>query len=48
MRTHEISNATYWSNMFTATCSNDRLSEFIVINIDEVDFDVDTSKAAAK
>jgi nonsense-mediated mRNA decay protein 3 len=48
MRTHEIANATYWSNMFTAICSRDRLTEFIVINIDDIDFEVDTSKAAAK
>lgn len=48
MQTHEIANATYWGNEFSALCSRDRLSEFVVLNIDEVDFDVDTSKAAAK
>jgi nonsense-mediated mRNA decay protein 3 len=48
MRTHEVAAQKYWESMFTAVCSKDRLVEFIVLNIDEVDFDVDTSKAAAK
>ena len=48
MRTHEIAAQKYWENMFTAVCSRERLTEFIVLNIDEVDFEVDTSKAAAR
>jgi len=48
MQTHEIANATYWGNEFGSICSRERLSEFVVLGIDEVDFDVDTSKAAIK
>ena len=48
MQTHEIAGSTYWGNEFKALCSRDRLTEFVVINIDEVDFDTNTSKAAAK
>jgi hypothetical protein len=29
-------------------CSRDRLVEFVILNIEEVDFEVDTSKAAAR
>jgi len=48
MRTHEVAAQKYWENMFTAVCSRDRLVEFVVLNIEEVDFDVETSKAAAR
>ena len=48
MRTHEIDSATYWKHEFKALCSRERLKEFIVINIDQVDFDVTTSRAAAR
>lgn len=48
MRTHEIDAATYWKHEFKALCSRERLKEFVVINIDNVDFDVTTSKAAAR
>jgi nonsense-mediated mRNA decay protein 3 len=34
--------------MFKAVCGRDRLTEFKVINIEDVDFDVSTSKAAAR
>ena len=34
--------------MFKALCSRDRLSRFIVLNVEEVDFDVNTSVAAAR
>lgn len=48
MRTHEIDAATFWKHEFKALCSRDRLKEFVVLNIDGVDFDVTTSKAAAR
>lgn len=48
MRTHEIDAATYWKHEFKALCSRERLTEFIVMNIDSVNFDVTTSKAAAR
>ena len=48
MRTHEVAAQKYWENMFTAVCSRDRLVEFVILNIEEVDFEVDTSKAAAR
>lgn len=48
MRTHEIDAATYWKHEFKSLCSRERLTEFVVINIDTVDFDVTTSRAAVK
>lgn len=48
MRTHEIASPKYWENPFMPICSRERLSEFIVINIEDVDFDVSTSRAAAR
>jgi nonsense-mediated mRNA decay protein 3 len=48
MRTHEIDAPTYWKHEFKALCSRERLTEFVVISIDNVDFDVTTSRAAAK
>ncbi len=34
--------------MFKALCSRERLTKFIVLNVEEVDFDFDTSRAAAR
>jgi len=34
--------------MFKALCTRDRLTKFIVLNVEEVDFDVNTSRAAAR
>lgn len=48
MRTHEIASPKYWEHQFTAICSRERLTEFIVLNIEEADFDVETSRAAAR
>jgi len=48
MRTHEIASAKYWENSFSALCTRERLCEFIVLNIEDVDFDVTTSRAAAR
>ena len=46
MHTYEIDQVTYWKYQFQALCSRDRLTEFIVINIDNVDYHVSTSRAA--
>jgi len=48
MRTHEIDTTTYWKHQFKAICSRERLTEFVVIDIDDVDFNFETSRAAAK
>jgi hypothetical protein len=38
----------YWKYKFRALCGRDRLSEFVVLNIDSVDHEVNVSRAAAK
>jgi nonsense-mediated mRNA decay protein 3 len=43
-----VAAAKYWEHMFTAICSRERLCEFTVVDIHDVDFDVNTSKAAAR
>lgn len=48
MRTYEIDQGTYWKYNFTALCGRDRLTEFIVINIENTDYEVNVSRAAAK
>jgi nonsense-mediated mRNA decay protein 3 len=48
MRTHEIDSTHYWKYMFKAMATRDRLTRFVVLNVEEVDFDVNTSRAAAK
>ena len=50
MRTFELDGPTYYKHQkeMTTICSRDRLSEFIVINIEDVDFNVDTTRAAAR
>jgi nonsense-mediated mRNA decay protein 3 len=48
MRTHEIASPKYWESQFGPICSRERLTEFIVLNIEDVDFDVETSRAAAR
>ena len=48
MRTYEIDQSSYWKYGFTALCGRDRLTEFIVLNIENTDYDVNVSRAAAK
>lgn len=48
MQTYEIDQVTYWKYAFTALCGRDRLKEFIVINIENTDFDTNMSRAAVK
>jgi nonsense-mediated mRNA decay protein 3 len=48
MQTFEIDEKNYWKHVFKATLSRDRLSEFIVINIENVDNDFNSSRAAIR
>ena len=48
MRTYEIDQNTYWKYQFTALAGRDRLSEFIVLNIENTDYEVNVSRAALK
>ena len=48
MQTYEIDQVTYWKHQFTGLCSKDRLTEFVVINIENTDFDMNVSRAAAR
>ena len=48
MRTFEIDKALYWKHMFTAVLGRDRLSEFIVLNIENMDTDLNSSRAAIR
>jgi len=48
MQTYEIDKATYWKDMFKAVLGRDRLSEFIVLNIENVDNDFNSSRAAMR
>ena len=48
MKTYEIDQVTYWKHVFTALCGRDRLKEFVVLNIENNDVDMNVSKAAAK
>lgn len=49
MQTFEIDAVTYWKDMFTALCSRDRLTEFVVVNIEETDMsDLNVSRAAIR
>ena len=48
MQTHTIDSIKYWNYMFKAVASRERLTEFIVLNIEETDMEVNVSRAAAK
>lgn len=48
MQTFEIDEKAYYKHEFAATLSRDRLSEFIVINIENVDNDNNSSRAAIR
>jgi nonsense-mediated mRNA decay protein 3 len=48
MRTYEIDPNLYWKYQFTALCGRDRVTEFIVLNIENTDYGVNVSRAAAK
>ena len=48
MQTYEIDQIAYWKHQFSHMCGRDRLTEFIVLNIENTDFDVNVSRAAAR
>jgi len=48
MQTFELDKATYWRDQFKAVLSRDRLSEFIVLNIENIDNDFNSSRAAIR
>jgi len=47
MKTMELDHVTYWKHCFTALCGRERLTEFVVLNIEEADFDQNTSMSRA-
>ena len=48
MEAYEIDNATYWKYQFGPLLSRSDLVPFVVVNIDNVDFNVNESKAAKR
>jgi nonsense-mediated mRNA decay protein 3 len=49
MRTHEIDAVTYWQHTFKALAGRERLSEFIVISVEDLDQkDFSVSRATIK
>jgi nonsense-mediated mRNA decay protein 3 len=48
MQTYELDEKYYWKYEFKALLSRDRLSEFVVINIENVDNDNNSSRAAVR
>jgi nonsense-mediated mRNA decay protein 3 len=48
MQTFEIDKPTYWKHQFRSVLSRDRLTEFVVLNIENVDNEFNESRAAVK
>ena len=48
MQTAEMDGISYWSFGFNALCSRPQLRPFVVLNIEQTDFDLNVSRAAAK
>lgn len=48
METYEIDSATYWKYPFTALLDRSTLKPYVVINIENVDFEVNESRAAKR
>ena len=48
MQTVEIDPVLYWKHEFEALCGRDRLTEFIVINIESTDYNLNMSRGAIK
>eukprot|EP00351_Strombidinopsis_sp_SopsisLIS2011_P003765 CAMPEP_0116882746 /NCGR_PEP_ID=MMETSP0463-20121206/15106_1 /TAXON_ID=181622 /ORGANISM="Strombidinopsis sp, Strain SopsisLIS2011" /LENGTH=185 /DNA_ID=CAMNT_0004536495 /DNA_START=921 /DNA_END=1478 /DNA_ORIENTATION=- len=46
MQTFEVDAVAYWKNAFTALCSRERLTEFIVVDVDYEHIDVNTSSTS--
>jgi len=47
MKTTEIDQATYWKHKFGQLCSKDKLTEFVIINIIDEEYDINTSMSRA-
>ena len=48
MQTFEVDRENYWKNPFKAILSRDRLTEFVVIDIENIDTNFNDSRAAIK
>jgi len=48
MQTFEVDQITYWKDPFKALLGRDRLTEFIVLDIEELDTNMNDSRAAIK
>ena len=48
MQPFEIDRAIYWQHMFKAVLGRDRMSEFVVLGIENMDNDFNESRAAIK
>lgn len=48
MQTFEIDNAMFWKNSFTSLLTKERLTQFIVLDIENIDTNMNDSRAAIK
>lgn len=48
MQTYEVDRENYWKNPFKAIMGRERLTEFIVIDIEKIDTNFNDSRAAIK
>lgn len=48
MQTFEIDNAMFWKNSFTSLLTKERLTQFIVLDIENIDTNMNESRAAIK
>lgn len=48
MQTYEVDNQNYWKNPFKAILTRERLIEFIVLDIEDLDTNMNDSRAAIK
>ena len=48
MQTYEVDRENYWKNPFKAILGRERLTEFVVIDIENIDTNFNDSRAAVK
>lgn len=48
MQTYEVDQVTYWTNPFKAMLGRERLTEFVVLDIENIDTNMNDSRAAIK
>jgi hypothetical protein len=48
MQTYEIDHENYWKNPFKSVLGRERLTEFVVIDIENIDTNFNDSRAAIK